>query len=84
MGNIKKSLLVIALGMIMVTMGGCAYSNNKGWDELTTEEKQNVQQAFEDIKNDLEEDFSGDSTEDEFARYILDRVGKVIEDETNN
>ena len=34
MGLIKKIMLVTSLGMIMLTMGGCVYSNNKGWNEI--------------------------------------------------
>lgn len=42
MGRIKKILFVIAFGMIMVTMGGCVYSNNKNWSDMTLEEMHNI------------------------------------------
>ena len=46
---------------------------------MTYEEKQEVKQEYAEIKEELEEEFSGDSIEDGLASYILDAVGAVIE-----
>ena len=46
---------------------------------MTYEEKQEVQQEYAEIKEELEEEFSGDSIEDGLASYILDAAGAVIE-----
>lgn len=78
MGRIKKILFVIAFGMIIVTMGGCVYSNNKSWSDMTSEEMQDVRQNFKEIETELREDFSGTDMEDELASLILDTVDQKI------
>ena len=76
--RIRKLLPVtLALGMITMTMSGCAYANNKSWNNMTPEEQEEVRQAFDDVKNDLEASFS-DIPEDDFSRYILDKVEYFI------
>lgn len=80
MGLIKKFLLITSLGMIMLTMGGgCVYSNNKGWNDMTSEEKQDVRQNFEEIESDLRQDFASDDIGDKFASFILDTVEQAID-----
>jgi len=80
-GKIQKLFLVILLiGMIAMTMSGCAYVNNKNWDDLTSEEQEEVQQNFEEERKELEEDFPSDSAEGKFASFILDKVEEAIED----
>ena len=67
---IKKHLLDLAiLGMI---------ANNKNWDDLTAEEKEELQQEFESIKVELEEDLPSDGVEGKFTSYILDKVEEGI------
>lgn len=79
MGLLKKFLLITSLGMIMLTMGGCVYSNNKGWNDMTSEEKKDVQQNFEEIESDLRQDFASDDIGDKFASFILDTVEQAID-----
>ena len=76
-GRISKLYLIILLfSMIAITMSGCVYVNNKNWDDMTPEERQN----FEEERKELEEDFSSDSVEGKFTSYILDKVEEGIED----
>ena len=77
--NIKKQFLALAiLGMIATNLSGCTYANNKNWDDLTAEEKEELQQEFESMKVELEEDFPNDSVEGKFTSYILDKVEEGI------
>ena len=46
--------------MIAINLSGCTYANNKNWDDLTAEEKEELQQEFESMKVELEEDFPSD------------------------
>lgn len=79
--NIKKQFLALAiLGMIAINLSGCVYANNKSWDDLTAEEKEEMQQEFESMKVELEEDFPSDSVEGKFTSYILDKVEEGIAD----
>ena len=56
-------------------MSGCVYSNNKSWDDMSAEEKKEVKEVFlDDIRKDLEEDFSSEGFENELASYFLDVV----------
>lgn len=74
--KIKKLFLVILmLGTIAVTMNGCAHVNNKNWDDMTSEEQEEVRQLFEEERKELEEDFS----DNDFAQYILDKAEQSIE-----
>jgi len=76
---IKKHLLDLAiLGMIAINLSGCTYANNKNWDDLTAEEKEELQQEFESIKVELEEDLPSDGVEGKFTSYILDKVEEGI------
>lgn len=79
--NIKKQFLALAiLGMVAINLSGCTYANNKNWDDLTAEEKEELQQEFESMKAELEEDFPNDSVEGKFTSYILDKVEEGISD----
>lgn len=79
--RIKKLFPVtLTLSIIAITMSGCVYANNKSWNDMTHEEQEEVRQAFDDIKDDLEASFS-DIPEDDFSRYILDKVEQAIESE---
>lgn len=75
MGLIKRNIVI--LGLMAMTLSGCTYANNKSWDDMTPEEREEVREIFEEHRNELkkEEDFS----EDMFAQYILDQVEKAIE-----
>lgn len=77
--EIKKVFAAVVLVIISVTMSGCVYADNKSWGDMTYEEKQEVKQEYAEIKEELEEEFSGDSIEDGLASYILDAAGAVIE-----
>lgn len=80
-GKIRKIFLAILLvGMIAMTMSGCAYVNNKNWDDMTPEEQEEVRRAFEEEQKELEEDFPSDSAEGRFTSFILDKVEEGIED----
>lgn len=74
-----KKLLPVTLLLIMtaMTINGCAYVNNKSWDDMTPEEQEEVRQTFEEEREELEEDFSDDI----FAQFILDKVEQAIESE---
>lgn len=76
-GKISKLFLTILLfSMIVMTMNGCAYVNNKNWDDMAPAEQEEVRQNFEEEREELEEEFSDDS----FAQYILDKVEQAIEE----
>lgn len=77
--EIKKVFVAVVLVIVSVTMSGCVYADNKSWGDMTYEEKQEVKQEYAEIKEELEEEFSGDSIEDGLASYILDAAGAVIE-----
>lgn len=77
--EIKKVFVAVILVIVSVTMSGCVYADNKSWGDMTYDEKQEVKQEYAEIKEELEEEFSGDSIEDGLASYILDAVGAVIE-----
>lgn len=76
----KLFLVTLLLGMIAMTMNGCAYVNNKNWDDMTPEEQEEVRQAFEEEREELEKDFPSDSVEGKFTSYILDKVEEGIGD----
>ncbi len=77
--EIKKVFAAVVLVIVSVTMSGCVYADNKSWGDMTYEEKREVKQEYAEIKEELEEEFSGDSIEDGLASYILDAAGAVIE-----
>ena len=72
----KLFLTILLFSMIVMTMNGCAYVNNKNWDDMTPAEQEEVRQNFEVEREELEEEFSDDS----FAQYILDKVEQAIEE----
>lgn len=69
-------LTILLFSMIVMTMNGCAYVNNKNWDDMTPAEQGEVRQNFEEEREELEEEFSDDS----FAQYILDKVEQAIKE----
>ena len=77
--EIKKVFAAFVLVIVSVTVSGCVYADNKSWGDMTYEEKREVKQEYAEIKEELEEEFSGDSIEDGLASYILDAVSAVIE-----
>ncbi len=77
--EIKKVFAAVVLVIVSVTVSGCVYADNKSWGDMTYEEKREVKQEYAEIKEELEEEFSGDSIEDGLASYILDAAGAVIE-----
>lgn len=72
----KLFLTILLFSMIVMTMNGCAYVNNKNWDDMTLAEQEEVRQNFEEEREELEEEFSDDS----FAQYILDKVEQAIKE----
>lgn len=78
--NKKQFFALVILGMIAINLSGCTYANNKNWDDLTAEEKEELQQEFESMRVELEEDFPSDSLDGKFTSYILDKVEEGIED----
>lgn len=80
-GKIQKLFLaVLWIGMTAMAMSGCTYVNNKDWDDMAPEEQEEVRQAFEEERKELEEDFPSDSAEGKFTSFILDKVEEGIED----
>ena len=76
--RIKKLIFnVLLLSTVAMTISGCTYVNNKSWDDMTPEEREEVRQVFEEERKELEEKegFSDNS----FAQYILDKVEEAIE-----
>ena len=76
--RIKKLIFnVLLLSTVAMTISGCTYVNNKSWDDMTPEEREEVRQVFEEERKELEanEGFSDNS----FAQYILDKVEEAIE-----
>jgi len=57
-------------------MNGCVYSNNKGLDNMSYEEKQEVIQSLDKVREELKEDFSDDAAD--FALEIVDRVEQAL------
>lgn len=87
MGRIKKikKLLPVLLAVVMITMtmSGCVYANNKDWDEMTPKEQEEVRQSFfDDVKSDLESDSSCSYLEERFLKFIFDKIGQGMENET--
>lgn len=74
--NITTTFMLIT---IIVTMNGCTHVDNKSWDDMTPVEQKDARDAYEDVKNDLEEEFSGDTVEDKFVEHILDKVEQGID-----
>lgn len=80
--KIKKMVpITLAFSMMIVTMSGCTYVNNKSWNDMTPEEQEEVRQAFDEAKSDLEANDLGNSLEDDFARYILNKVEQALEND---
>ena len=82
MGLIKKikkfSVTVIVLSMMSVTLSGCVYANDKNWNDMTAQEKQEVKEQYQDEKEELEQEFAGDDFEDKLGRIFLDVVGEEL------
>ena len=77
-GRIKKLIFnVFWLSTIAMTISGCTYVNNKSWDDMTPEEREEVRQVFEKERKELEE--NEDFSEKGFAQFILDKVEEAIE-----
>lgn len=74
-----RKIFIMILALCMLTMTGCVYSNNKSWEDLTPEEQEEVRQNFNDIKQELEDAFSGNQPQDKFTGYILDKVEQGME-----
>ncbi len=74
--QLKRCLLIVLAVGIVCTMSGCVYNNNKRLDDLSNEEKQEVLQSLDQVREELGEDYSGDTFD--FALEIVDRVEKAI------
>ena len=76
--RIKKLIFnVFLLSTIAMTISGCTYVNNKSWDDMTPEEREEVRQVFEEERKELEENEG--FSEKGFAQFILDKVEEAIE-----
>lgn len=75
-GLFKKTLLLSLTVGIVSSMSGCVYYNNQSLDDMSYEEKQEVLQSLDDVREELKEDFS-DNTAD-FALEIVDKVEQTI------
>lgn len=75
---LKKVLLIVLAIGIVSSMSGCVYSSNKGLDDLSNEEKQEILQSLDQVREELKEDYSGNTAD--FALEIVDRVEKAIMD----
>lgn len=71
-------MLAITL-CLMITTSGCVYSNNKSWSDMNAAEKEEVRQNFAAEKAELEETFSENSIEDNFASYILNQTAEFFD-----
>ena len=64
-------------------LSGCVYAGNKGWDDMTVSEKQEVREELynmrSEFKKDLSENASEQSFSDELALYIIDKIVYGIE-----
>ena len=84
MGLIKKikkiSIIVIVSGIMSVTLNGCVYANNKNWNDMTAQEKQEVKRQYQEEKEELKREFVSDDFEDKLGRVILDVVGEELDD----
>lgn len=79
--KIKKIyFLTIVLSTITGTMSGCVYANNKNWNDMTLQEKQEVKEQFREEKERLEQENADDGFEDKLGSFILD----AIEEEFDN
>lgn len=82
MRRLKHFCLAVLLLCSIATLSGCMYVDNRDWNDLSAEEKQEtaqelhlaLEQALKEIKSDLAEDFSEDDFADAFALSILDRI----------
>jgi len=68
---------VLLLSTVAMTISGCTYVNNKSWDDMTPEEREEVRQVFEEERKELEENEG--FSDNNFAQYILDKVEEAIE-----
>lgn len=74
--KLKKILFIMfSIGMVC-SVSGCVYANNKGADDLSFEEKQEVLESLDQVREELKEEYSGDNFD--FALEIVDRVEKAI------
>lgn len=73
--QLKKNLFIIVSICMVFSMSGCVY-NNKGMDDLSFQEKQEVLQSLEQVRKELKEDYSGETFD--FALEIVDRVEKAL------
>ena len=83
MGLIKKikkiSIIAIMLSMMSVTLSGCVYANNKNWSDMTAQEKQEVKEQYQEVKEELEQEFAGDDFEDKLGTFFLNVVGEELD-----
>ena len=76
--RIKKLIFnVLLLSTVAMTISGCTYVNNKSWDDMTPEEREEVRQVFEEERKELEEDEN--MSDNGFAQYILDKMEEAVD-----
>ena len=71
-------LSVFMAGALAVSLSGCVYAVNKSLYDLTPQEQADVQQAYQEVRDELETAFPDGTPEDELIRDILRRVEQSI------
>lgn len=56
MKSLRRIILLSVTLCIAVAMSGCVYSKNKNWSDLNQEEKEEVRQVLDEVKEELEND----------------------------
>lgn len=79
--KVRKIVFAILILALIGVMSGCVHSNNENWDDLSTQEQQEVKQALDDAREEIKDDFSGGTVD--FALDIVDKVEEAITKEKN-
>lgn len=73
-----KFIILIIVLIFTFALGGCVYSNNKNYDELSESEKQHVKESFEEVKEEINTEFAEDTIIHKKAMDILENVEEKI------
>ena len=73
------SITGIILSMISIILNGCVYANNKNWNDMTSQEKQEVKEQYQEERDELEQELAGDDFEGKLGRSFLDTVGEELD-----
>lgn len=75
----KRFFLTAVIICFVFTLSGCVYANNKSWNDMSTDEKQEVKQDFAEIKDELLKDYASNDITDKFALEIISKVEQAID-----